>query len=198
MIKHEVSGPVSIENLRLERGGRSVLANFTLHGRAGDCILLTGANGSGKTTLLRYLAGLLPPRREPMPKLHFIGTQKAVKTHLTVFENLQFWQRLWHVPAAQMTGALCDWSLDHLQHVPARLLSSGQRQKLALARLSLDPRSLWLLDEPETALDQPSRDTLCRLIQHHTRAGGMAIVATHQPDLLHTHPNARSVALGNS
>ena len=172
-----------------------MLANFSLLATAGTCTVLTGQNGSGKTSLLRYLAGLLPPRRDLVPKFHFCGTQRAVKTHLTVVENLRFWQILWNAPAAMIDEALADWSLHTLQDVPARLLSSGQRQKLALARLSLERRPLWLLDEPENALDESARTRLAALIERHTRANGIAIVATHQPAFLQHVSNLQSVVM---
>ncbi len=154
--------------------------------------MLRGANGSGKTTLLRVMSGLIRPTRGQLawdgqaledPELHgarlrFIGHLDAVKPALTVAENLSFWQALWGGDVA-IHDALAALDLAHLAAFPARLLSAGQRHRLALSRLLAAPAPLWLLDEPGNALDDRSLGLLAAAIASHRAKGGMVIAASH-------------------
>ena len=155
--------------------------------------MLRGANGSGKTTLLRLMAGLIRPTRgrlawdgQPIEdfeahgaRLRFIGHLDAVKPALTVGENLAFWQALWGGGDVTVGDALAALDLAHLAEFPARLLSAGQRHRLALSRLVAAPTPLWLLDEPGNALDDRSLGLLETAIARHRAQGGMVIAASH-------------------
>jgi heme exporter protein A len=182
----------SFDNLILERAERRVVDGASARVRSGEVLLLTGANGSGKSSLLRALAGLMLPASgriawdgEDISKiadahrarLAFIGHQDAVKPGLSVAENLRFWARLFGGDADAALGA---FKLAALADRPARLLSAGQRRRLALSRLALRPRALWLLDEPVTALDADSRAAFQALLKQHLAPGGIAIIATHE------------------
>ncbi len=184
------------ESLGCVRGDRPVFAGLDFRLEPGGALLLTGPNGSGKSSLLRILAGLLPPaagvlrwRGRPVEEaepphtseLHYLGHQDALKPALTVRENLAFWTRLRRGEEASVDGALARFALDHLAEVPGRLLSSGQRRRLALARLLAAPAPLWLLDEPGVGLDAASLTTLNAVLAEHRAAGGTVVAATHQP-----------------
>ena len=176
---------LTLENLSCTRGGREVFSNLSFELNYGEALLVTGKNGAGKTSLLRQLAGLLPsaevltfangaPLRDD---LHFIGSLDGVKAHLTVAENLNFWRGL--LDGSNTDQALRFWDLHELKDMPTRLLSSGQRRRLALARLLIAPRKLWLLDEPHAALDAQNQLRLMALLTRHLDEGGIAIIATH-------------------
>jgi len=186
------------QNLAARRGDARLFSDMSFSLSSGTALLVTGPNGSGKTTLLRILAGLTRPaeggatwRGAPVhafdPRLRaetlFIGHVPALKDELTALENLAALATLHgSVPTPeQLRGALALWALSRQGALPARVLSQGQRRRVALARLGLSKRALWLLDEPGTALDDVGVTTLCAAVAEHLAAGGIAVIATHQP-----------------
>ena len=190
------------------RGERAVFAGLSFRLAPGDALLLVGANGAGKSTLLRLLAGLLRPaagtvlwegadaladRAAHAARLRYLSHQDALKPALTARENLAFFARLWGGEAAAALAAL---DLLPLADLPARVLSAGQKRRLALARLALaplrQPAPLWLLDEPTVGLDAASVGRLGDLLARHRAAGGMVLAATHLPLPL---PDARELRL---
>ncbi|WP_043362467.1 heme ABC exporter ATP-binding protein CcmA [Belnapia sp. F-4-1] len=192
------------ENLACRRGERVVFAGLSFKVEAGAAVLLTGANGAGKSTLLRLLAGLLAPeegrllwegadafadRAAHAGRLRYLSHADALKPALTARENLGFFARLWGGDAG---AALDQLGLGPLAELPARVLSSGQKRRLALARLALAPAAIWLLDEPTVGLDAASVERLGGLLARHRAAGGMVLAATHLPLPL---PSARELRL---
>lgn len=177
------------------RGGRQVFAEVDFSLEAGGALLLRGPNGSGKSSMLRCLAALTPltegtiawdgePIRRDLEahrrRLRYIGHHDAVKPSLSVAENVAIWARLHGTASAGMVEQALDrFGLSALSDLPARLLSAGQRRRVALARLALEPAPLWLLDEPITGLDDDGVARLLDLIAAHRRAGGMVVVAYH-------------------
>ena len=190
----EAAGAVlEARDLACLRGDRVVFAGLSFALPAGAALLLTGANGAGKSTLLRILAGLLPPAEGTVvwqgedtaadPAAHaarlcYLSHHDALKPSLTVAENLEFFARL---RGGAVAPALAAMALTPLAELPARVLSSGQKRRLALARLALAPAPLWLLDEPTTGLDAASVARLGPLLAAHRAAGGIVIAATHIP-----------------
>jgi heme exporter protein A len=114
-------------------------------------------------------------------RLHFVGHQDALKPVLTVAETLGFAAALRQAPRDRILPALQKFHLAELADLPCRVLSAGQRRRLALARLLASPATLWLLDEPTTGLDDASVQDLMSVIAEHRAGGGMAVIATHQP-----------------
>ena len=186
------------------RGERVVFAGLSFTLEAGGALLLVGANGAGKSSLLRLLAGLLPAaegallwqgepaladRAEHARRLRYLSHQDALKPALTARENLLFFARLW---GGEVEAALAALDLAPLAELPARVLSAGQRRRLALARLALAPAPLWLLDEPTVGLDTASVGRLGALLARHREGGGMVLAATHLPLPL---PGARELRL---
>ena len=192
------------QDLACRRGERAIFAGLSFRLAPGEALLLLGANGSGKSSLLRLLAGLLAPaegrllwdgtdaladRAAHATRLRYLAHQEALKPSLTATENLDFFARLWGgTPAA----ALARLDLSPLADLPVRLLSAGQRRRLALARLALAPVPLWLLDEPTLGLDASAVGRLGGLLASHRAAGGMVLAATHLPLPL---PGARELQL---
>ncbi len=171
------------------RGGRPVFADLSFTLDAGGLLAVTGPNGAGKSTLLRLVAGLLRPAAGTVAlegaedagigaHSHYLGHLDALKPGLTVRQNLNFWRKLWG--GGDIDAALTAVGLEPLGDLHASVLSAGQRRRVALARLLVAPRVLWLLDEPATALDAAAEAGLGRLIAEHLSGGGMAIAATHR------------------
>ncbi len=177
------------------RSARPVFRDLAFQIESGGALVLTGPNGSGKSSLLRLMAGLLPPAGGDLSwngtkisedpdahrmRLRYLGHLDAVKPALTAAENLAFWAGLMGAdPNTAVAPALDALGIGHLSDLPARFLSAGQKRRLNLARLSVAPAAIWLLDEPATALDAETTDRLRDLIQGHRDAGGMAVVSTH-------------------
>jgi heme exporter protein A len=170
--------------------------SFTLS--AGESILIEGANGSGKSSLLRVLSGMALPttgqidwKGQPIHshaieythQLHYIGHANGMKLGLTVAENLRLAAYLAavYVDEAALQSVL---SLLHLSthfHTITRDLSAGQKRRLALAKLLLIPKPLWLLDEPFTALDHLTQTLFLEQLKQHLSQGGISLWSTHQP-----------------
>ena len=179
------------EGLAAFRGERLVFAGVGFSVAPGGALLLTGPNGAGKSTLLRLLAGLLRPEAGSLlwhgedaladriahaGRIAYLGHHDAIKPGLTAAENLRFWG----APAA-IARALQALDLGALADLPARLLSAGQKRRLALARLALSAAPIWLLDEPTLGLDAAAVDRLGALLARHRGAGGVILEATHLP-----------------
>jgi heme exporter protein A len=186
--------------LACRRGERLVFRGLDFAVPPGGALVLTGANGSGKSSLLRLMAGLTPPAAGSLAwdgtpvstdpaahraRLHFIGHQDALKPVLSVAEMLSFWARMHggavRADTAAVAAALARFRLDRRADWPCRLLSAGQRRRLALARLVASPAPLWLLDEPATGLDGDAVDDLLAAIAAHRAEGGRVVLSTHTP-----------------
>ncbi len=191
----EIFALLTAQNLAVFRGERLVFRDLSFALQQGGALLLRGQNGAGKSTLLRALAGLTPlaagrllwdgeDALEDLPehakRIGWLGHLDAVKPALTALEN---------VPAPAALGAV---GLAAYANLPARLLSAGQKRRLAIARVVASGAKLWLLDEPTTGLDTASVAQFCGLCARHCAAGGMLIASTHTPlDL----PGAETLAL---
>jgi heme exporter protein A len=182
--------------LSCRRGDRLVFRDLDFALPAGGALVLTGPNGSGKSSLLRVMAGLTPPlvgrltwdgaalsedRAAHRVRLHFIGHLDALKPVLTAAEALGFWAALRGAAVDRVMPALQKFHLAEFADWPCRFLSSGQRRRLALARLVASPAPLWLLDEPTSGLDDASTADLLAAIAEHRAGGGRIAVATHLP-----------------
>ena len=188
---------LEVINLTCVRGTRRLFKELSFSAESGELVELRGPNGSGKTSLLRILCGLAVPAagevrwngtgirslgEEYFGAVAYLGHQNAVKDELTAIENLR------------ISSAVCGYALDkqeaqetlkrvgltQQQNLPARVLSAGQRRRLAMTRLLTSKASLWILDEVLTSLDDAAMNLSREFISEHLKQDGMAIVATHQ------------------
>lgn len=200
------NGPVlEAHGLGFFRGPDAVFADLDFRVAPGRILLAEGANGSGKTTLVRLLAGLLefhagsltwngepvtPGSERLRGDMLYLGHRLAVKDELSALENLQFLCGLHGQPRGDdaCERALADLGLAGLQDTAAGRLSAGQRKRVALARLVLERRPLWLLDEPYANLDREGAARVSELIAAHAGRGGLTVLTAHEgltPDLPH-------------
>ena len=170
--------------LTCSRGVSTLFRDVSFRVTAGEWLAVRGANGSGKTTLLRCVAGLTLAdggvvRREG--DFIYAGHLAGIKDDLTAEENLAGALALRGVgaEAPAVRAALAEAGLAERRKLPARRLSAGQRRRINLARLMLDPAAIWILDEPLTALDDNGQALFARLLSRHLDRGGLALVATH-------------------
>lgn len=192
-------------DLSCGRGGIELNSDLSFSASAGQCLLLRGPNGTGKTTLLLTLAGVIAPLAgsfafegavEDERVLHYCGHRNAIKPRLSVLENLQFWAFINGPNGLAEQAALDEVGLGHLASLDAGYLSAGQSRRLALARLLVSARAVWLLDEPTAALDTEGHDLVTRLLDRHLDMGGFAIAATHDPITLPDPARMETLVLG--
>lgn len=192
---------LAASNLSCIRGNQTLFKNLSLQLNAGQWLYLQGENGAGKTSLLRILAGLALPAEgqvlwqntpidEQRSQFHrdllYIGHHASLKEDLTLTENLRSLMRMDGIRVSDeaLKDALARMGLAKRQHLPARVLSAGQKRRGLLARLLLRPARLWLLDEPFNALDVSAIADLQHCLKAHLDNDGMIVLTSHQtPDL---------------
>jgi heme exporter protein A len=186
---------LSVEKVHVWRGDRHVLQGVSLMLRPRQLLHVSGPNGTGKTTLLRVVCGLLRPeqglvswlgksissiRAEYQATLAYASHEPALKADLTALENLCFAVGLKRrVTRDELRASLERTGVAACADLPARVLSAGQRRRVAMARVLAMSASLWLLDEPFTNLDAAGTDLMASLLQEHVEQGGAALVVAH-------------------
>jgi heme exporter protein A len=192
MVAARFRNPVAlrVESLTLARGERLLFERLSFVAAPGDYVTLRGPNGSGKTSLLRAIAGFLRPQagriafegaEEAVEALHFVGHLNGLKGAATAAAHIFYWAGLFGAADTDAKIVLDGVGLASQAHLPARVLSQGQARRLALARLLVAPRPVWLLDEPAAGLDTAGKALLENLLDDHIGAGGQAIMALHEP-----------------
>lgn len=192
---------ITIHNLAFERNEQFLFKEINSILHAGDLLQVRGANGSGKSTLLRILAAYIEPqigqvsyndqcifqqRDAYLQQLHYLGHQNGVKPYLSVLENIKLMCSLKRIPPNSIQSVIQKVGLQHIIHSQTQTLSAGQLRRLALARLLLHSVSLWILDEPTTALDHQGQQLFFDLLTQHLDQGGIAIITSHHELPFHT------------
>lgn len=187
---------LEVEQVHVWRGDRHVLKGVNFVVDPGQILHVAGPNGTGKTTLLRVVSGLMRPESGAVrwlgksivdaqtayqQTLVYGSHEPALKGDLTALENLRFMVGLKRrVSSAELRASLQVTGVAHCAELPARVLSAGQRRRVALARVLASHASLWLLDEPYTNLDAAGTALLSSLLAQHVAGGGLAVVVAHQ------------------
>jgi heme exporter protein A len=186
------------EGLSAKRGEDLIFQDISFEVASGEALVIKGPNGSGKSTLLRVLAGLLPAETGTARLLaaahsvervgeaaHYLGHRNAMKRELSVEENLTFWKAFLGdfaggagLPVFEAVEAV---GLGGIAHLPFGYLSAGQQRRMAMAKLLVAWRPVWILDEPTAALDAAAEAMFAGLVTAHLARGGIALAATHQP-----------------
>jgi heme exporter protein A len=170
--------------LAISRGVTRLFRDVSFRLTSGEWIAVRGPNGGGKTTLLRCVAGLTRADAGSVSRdgdFVYAGHLAAINDSFSAEENLRSALALRGVAleAAAANEALQRVGLGRRRMLPARRLSAGQRRRIGLARLMLDPSPIWILDEPLTALDDAGQALFSELLARHLNRGGLALVATH-------------------
>ncbi|HEV2083088.1 MAG TPA: heme ABC exporter ATP-binding protein CcmA [Brevundimonas sp.] len=188
---------LTVFDLSVSRGERRLFDGLSFALRAGEAAQLTGANGAGKTSLLRAVAGLLRPdggevRFEGAGGPLDAGTARAAGVQLlahqegfrpgrTARAELTFQARWFGASAEAVAAAAKRLDLTPLLDLEVRVLSAGQKRRLALASLVAAERPMWLLDEPLAPLDARRRAQAAEIMAEHLNRGGMILAAVHDP-----------------
>jgi heme exporter protein A len=174
--------------------------NFSIN--SGDMVQVVGPNGAGKTTLLRSLCGLYNEYQGEIfwrdkswrhqfydfsQQVLYLGHNPGVKKTLTAAENLHWYLGIQQGIAAssRVEQALAQVGLEGFADTPCQEMSAGQLRRVALARVYATERSLWVLDEPFTAIDVAGVAQLERHLHHHVTQGGTVLLTTHQALSIH-------------
>jgi len=204
--------PLEVDNLCCVRGDRMLFRDLNFGVGRGEVLHLKGHNGSGKTTLLRALAGLLLPedgtirwqgesirslREDYTRHLLYLGHLNAIKGDLTAIENLRISAILdgFDISEDKAWSILGEIGLSGHEDLPTKHLSQGQKRRVALARLLANQATVWILDEPFTALDVAAVQMLQDVIKRHVGADGIAIITTHQ-EVAMLGDQTRTIVLG--
>lgn len=183
---------IEARDLGVERAGRVLLKALSFSAGPGEALLVRGANGCGKSSLLRVIAGLLPPaggalfwNRRPLnartrgATCLYLGHDSGFRPELTARENLELAASLDGAPCPDPDLVLARVGLAARRHAPFGRLSAGQRRRVALARMTISLRPLWILDEPATSIDAEGVSLLGEILRRGLDAGNTIIVATH-------------------
>ena len=184
-------------NIACVRGDRELFKNIHFSLEPGSLLQVRGANGSGKTSLLRMLCGLSIPaageihwngvsirtaNEEYFANVTYIGHLSGIKDDLTVIENLRISSALagFEITMDETYQALKKIGLGGREYLPVKVLSQGQRRRVALARLLVCKTKLWILDEPFVALDVAAVQLMREILELHLQHEGMVVMTTHQ------------------
>ena len=184
-----------IKNISCIRGNKLLFKNLNFKLNNKELLVIKGANGSGKTTLLKILSGLLKPisgsiiinkkninilKDEYFKYFEYIGHENAIKTALTVRENLNFYLKIKrNLTTKNFEKTIKIFNLKNLLDIKVENLSSGEKRRVSLSRLILSNSKIWFLDEPTNGLDKINTVNFFKILKQHLQLNGLAIVASH-------------------
>ena len=183
------------KNISCIRGNKLLFKNlnFTLFNK--ELLHIKGANGSGKTSLLKIISGLLKPisgsikfnkkninisKDEYFKQFEYIGHENAIKSALTVKENLNFYLKIKKsLDKKNFENAVKIFNLKNLLDIKIENLSSGEKRRISLSKLILSNSKMWFLDEPTNGLDKKNTSIFFKILKQHLKSNGLAIIASH-------------------
>ena len=184
-----------IKNISCIRGNKLLFKNLNFKINNKELLVIKGANCSGKTTLLKILSGLLKPisgsiiinkkninilKDEYFKYFEYIGHENAIKTALTVKENLNFYLKIKrNLTTKNFEKAIKIFNLKNLLDIKIENLSAGEKRRISLSRLILSNSKIWFLDEPTNGLDKINTVIFFKILKQHLQLNGLAIVASH-------------------
>ena len=184
-----------IKNISCIRGNKLLFKNLNFKLNNKELLVIKGANGSGKTTLLKILSGLLKPiygsiivnkkdinllKDEYFKYFEYIGHENAIKSALTVRENLNFYLKIKKdLTKKNFEKATKIFNLKNLLDIKIENLSSGEKRRVSLSRLILSNSKIWFLDEPTNGLDKINTLNFFKILKQHLQINGLAIIASH-------------------
>ena len=190
-----------IKNISCIRGNKLLFKNLNFKINNKELLVIKGANGSGKTTLLKILSGLLKPisgsiiinkkninilKDEYFKYFEYIGHENAIKTALTVRENLNFYLKIKrNLTTKNFEKAIKIFNLKNLLDIKVENLSSGEKRRVSLSKLYLGPviKSIWFLDEPTNNLDKKNSDIFLKMLKDHTAYHDRLTIMTSHDDI---------------
>jgi tungstate transport system ATP-binding protein len=185
--------PLNLRDLRFVAGGRDIIGGISGVIEAGPATIILGANGAGKSVLMRLMHGLLRPTSgaiawsaqdpERIRRGQAMVFQRPVMLRRSVLANILYALELARMPAPECEGialaALREVGIADMAHRPARVLSGGEQQRLALARAwALHPEVLFL-DEPTANLDPGATREIENVIKAFDASGTKIVMSTH-------------------
>ncbi len=181
---------LSFDSVAKSRGQSLLFSNLSFSLNSGQILWIHGANGSGKTTILRLAAGLSRADEgavrwsideKPVDArilVAYQGHQDSHKSELTVYEELAFWHEIFQ-PSHALDYYAKATNVHERMHVPCGQLSAGQKRRLAISRLMMSEKALWVMDEPIAAMDKNGQAQIHVIMSNHINNGGSILAASH-------------------
>ena len=185
---------LNFTNVEFSRGENVLFSELSFELAPGQVLWIQGDNGIGKTSILKLALGLWLPDRGQIQissnnaESHaekmtaYLGHQDAFEPLLSVSECLEFWADIYEYED-HIVDLLADIGLSEQTHIRISGLSAGQKRRLALARLKIANRPIWILDEPKAAMDKTGQALIDTLLSDHLKNGGAALIASHDQTL---------------
>lgn len=178
---------VQAQNLFCERDAKVLFNGLSFCAQGGEIWQVVGPNGAGKTTLLRILAGLFQfyegkvvwKEGSKKTSLLYLGHRAGLREELTAAENLNWLAALHGQAQGEILAALEAVGLKGYDTVAVADMSAGQKRRVALARLWMSGKQVWILDEPFTALDVQGVALIEKRLREFTEQGGLVIYTSH-------------------
>lgn len=185
---------LEVNHISCLRGDQVFFDDLSFDVTEGSAWVFTGKNGAGKTTLLSALVKLFPLSSgevlwngksvqsqlyEFHSKVVLLGHKLGLKGRETPVEHLKRWASYQKCSAEHVLEILKKWGIDD-PHKQIRTYSAGQQKRITLSRLLLQPKKLWLLDEPTSQLDTRGKEILAALVKEHRANGGAVVACTHE------------------
>ncbi|MBF6058203.1 cytochrome c biogenesis heme-transporting ATPase CcmA [Thiomicrorhabdus heinhorstiae] len=184
------------KQLSCKRGRKTLFSELSFELQAGQLLLIEGHNGAGKTSLLKLLTGLRMPEAGEIlwqsrsihdahndfrSKLSWLGHQNPLKDEQSALENLHTLSSFRPRNSISLTDALQEVKLGHAKHAQVKTFSAGMKRRLSLASLLVANTQLWILDEPQAALDKDGVALYESLAKQHLENDGMIVMTSHHP-----------------